>query len=148
MRYIYIFFFLFIYFYIWMDNLVYEMSNRFNNQQLWVVLANKWKKKIQKGNIRNIFINKYQLSWLIKRSLMTYEYVKLSCLSIVNFRLFSQNEPSLHFIPTFIDESCVEKHSDSVFFDSAFLRPRPRLCGRCSRESVENDVCGNEWVTV
>lgn len=96
------------------------------------------KKKIQKGNIRNIFINKYQLSWLIKRSLMTYEYVKLSCLSIVNFRLFSQNEPSLHFIPTFIDESCVR------IFDSAFLHPRLR----CSRESVENDVCGNEWVTV
>lgn len=65
---------------------------------------------------------------------MTYEYVKLSCLSIVNFRLFSQNEPSLHFIPTFIDESCVR------IFDSAFLRPRLR----CSRESVENDVCGNE----
>lgn len=69
---------------------------------------------------------------------MTYEYVKLSCLSIVNFRLFSQNEPSLHFIPTFIDESCVR------IFDSAFLRLRPRLCGRCSRENVENDVCGNE----
>lgn len=38
-----------------MDNLVYEMSNRFNNQQLWVVLANKWEKKIQKRQYQEYF---------------------------------------------------------------------------------------------